>query len=194
MVGPQANVSGVLFGNYAGSANKGSCWQLGPLPRDSAATTAPRALPAGNWGLSLEAALQERLGGGTVTAARGLDAIGAPESRDGFRAAAAAAASADATVVVLGLAFDQYCHGDDDGLGDHCEREGVHWRTAGARPPAHVHDVSSPVPRRQRPAHHRAASRPAEDGRRLACRNGASATGLLARAPRSPELTRNPEE
>mmetsp|Transcript_25328 Transcript_25328/g.84359 ORF Transcript_25328/g.84359 Transcript_25328/m.84359 type:complete len:316 (-) Transcript_25328:173-1120(-) len=38
--------------------------------------------------------------------------------------AAAAAASADATVVVLGLAFDQYCHGDDDGLGDHCEREG----------------------------------------------------------------------
>ncbi|EOD11024.1 hypothetical protein EMIHUDRAFT_248116 [Emiliania huxleyi CCMP1516] len=78
----------------------------------------------GNWGLSLEAALRERLGGGTVTAARGLDAIGAPESRDGFRAAAAAAASADATVVVLGLAFDQYCHGDDDGLGDHCEREG----------------------------------------------------------------------
>ena len=97
---------------------------------DSAATTAPRALPAGNWGLSLEAALRERLGGGTVTAARGLDAIGAPESRDGFRAAAAAAASADATVVVLGLAFDQYCHGDDDGLGDHCEREGVHRRTA----------------------------------------------------------------
>jgi len=26
--------------------------------------------------------------------------------------------------VVLGLAFDQYCKGKDDGLKDYCEREG----------------------------------------------------------------------
>ena len=101
VIGPQANVSGLLFGNYAGSANDG------------------------NWGDSIEAALRKRLQGGSVTRVPGLDSIGAPNSSDGFKAAAAAAATADATVVVLGLAFDQYCAGKDDGLGDHCEREGL---------------------------------------------------------------------
>ena len=101
VIGPQANVSGVLFGNYAGSAN------------------------SANWGDSIEAALRKRLSSGLVTRVPGLDTIGAPSSSDGFKAAAAAAAAADATVVVLGLAFDHYCTGADDGLGDYCEREGL---------------------------------------------------------------------
>lgn len=104
VIGPQASSAGLLFGNYAGSAN------------------------SGNWGLSIEAALRARLNTagqvGNVTQVDGLATIGAPDSSDSFKAASAAAAGADATIVVLGLAFDSYCTGKDDGLGDYCEREG----------------------------------------------------------------------
>ena len=100
VVGPQANVSGILFGNYAGSAN------------------------TGNWGPSIVDALRTRLGRDAVQHSTGLQTIGAPTSPDQFRAAQAATQAADATVVVLGLAFDEFCTGDDDGKDDYCEKEG----------------------------------------------------------------------
>ena len=52
----------------------------------------------------------------------GLASIGG-SSNDSFAAASKAAAQADATVVVLGLAFDSYC-GKDRSKGDTCECEG----------------------------------------------------------------------
>ena len=101
VVGPQANESGILFGNYAGSAN------------------------AGNWGPSLVEAIASRAGAGASTVfVPGLASPGAPASADGFSAAKAAAAGADAVFVRLGLAFDDYCEGDYmHGHNDFCEKE-----------------------------------------------------------------------
>jgi hypothetical protein len=100
LIGPQGPNAGLLFGNYAGSAN------------------------GGNWGMSIEqglsAALAKAGGGGKVIQVDGLSSIGAPTSNDSFAAASKAAAAADVTVVTLGLAFDSYCDHHPGG-GDVCE-------------------------------------------------------------------------
>ena len=105
VIGPQATMAGLLFGNYAGSANKG------------------------NWGRTIEQGLADYLsahGGATVVQSNGCDDIACGKSSDNYADASKAAASSDATVVVLGLAFDNYCNTgfDGDGKQDYCEREG----------------------------------------------------------------------
>jgi beta-glucosidase len=101
LVGPQGPNAGLLFGNYAGSAN------------------------GGNWGMSIEQGLTARLAksGGKVVQVDGLASIGADNSTDNFAAAAAAAKAADVTVVTLGLAFDSYCDKSSSAK-NVCEREG----------------------------------------------------------------------
>ena len=101
LVGPQGPNAGLLFGNYAGSAN------------------------GGNWGMSIEQGLTARLAktGGKVVQVNGLASIGAENSTDDFAAAAAAAKAADVTVVTLGLAFDSYCDRSSSAK-NVCEREG----------------------------------------------------------------------
>lgn len=88
LIGPHANVSGALMGNYADRASS----------------------PGAHWGPSVLEALQARLApaGCSVTYAPGLAFVGSPASADGFAAAARLAASAEtaAVVVVLGLGFN----------------------------------------------------------------------------------------
>ena len=106
VIGPQATNAGLLFGNYAGSAN------------------------SGNWGRSIQEGLTDYLaahGGAAVVQENGCDTIACGKSSDSYAAASKAAAAADATVVVLGLAFDSYCKGGPsagDGRKDYCEHEG----------------------------------------------------------------------
>jgi beta-glucosidase len=89
LVGVQANISGYYFGNYGenGASN--------------------------NWGASVLEAMTARLApaGVTVTFDQGLQDLGNKTSRDAFKAAKALASEADAVVVVLGLAFNDFCHG-----------------------------------------------------------------------------------
>ena len=104
VVGPQANESGILFGNYAGSAN------------------------AGNWGPSIVEAIAARAAAAASTTVTtfvpGLASPGSEASADGFAAAKAAAADADVVFVRLGLAFDKYCTEDiAHGSNDYCEKE-----------------------------------------------------------------------
>lgn len=88
-----------------------------------------------NWGQSLLSALTERLrpGGCAVSYAKGLDDLGNKSSSDGFGEAKKLAAAAEAVVVVLGLAFNSFCHGSGTGevgpcsgpcrSNSHCEGE-----------------------------------------------------------------------
>lgn len=95
LVGPQATMAGLLTGNYAESAS------------------------SGNWGLSILQALAAQA---SVIQADGCKDIGCKTSDMG--PVNDAIAKSDTVVVVLGLAFNQYCTGDDDGKTDYCEREG----------------------------------------------------------------------
>jgi len=97
LIGPQANVSGMLFGNYAGSAN------------------------SGNWGKSITEALVART---SVKQVNGCDTVRCNIASDNFTAASKAAAAADVVVVILGTAFDMFCTGNEKGKNDYCESEG----------------------------------------------------------------------
>lgn len=88
VVGLQGNISGYYFGNYAAVAE------------------------TGNWGVSIVDALAQRLQPNcSVTFAPGLDDLGSNTSSDGFAAGKRLAAEAEAVIVVLGLAFNHFCHG-----------------------------------------------------------------------------------
>jgi len=159
VVGPQANVSGVLFGNYAGSANKGSCAESPVagrrLGRDDRSACPPR----------------RQLGplprGGAARAARRRHSHRSARSRRHRRARVEGR--------FQGRCRRRRLRGRHGGRARARLRPVLPRRRRRARGPLRA--------RGQRPAHHRAASRPAEDGRRLACRNGWSAR-LPARARR----------
>eukprot|EP00945_MAST-04E_sp_MAST-4E-sp1_P005245 g5245.t1 len=104
LLGFQATISGILSGNYAKSAN------------------------ANNWGESVMQALAKRVK--VLNQEDGCSNIFCPEAKTsgGFDPAASAAEKSDVVVIMLGLAFDQYCLGIDGAdsaasPNDYCEKE-----------------------------------------------------------------------
>ena len=87
LLGFQASISGILSGNYAGSANKN------------------------NWGETVMQALGKRVR--RLNQEDGCSNIFCPEAQKsgGFDPAISAAEKSDVVVIMLGLAFDQYCDG-----------------------------------------------------------------------------------
>ena len=104
LIGFQSNNAGILSGNYAGSAN------------------------INNWGMTITDTLTKMMteGGGVLKQADGCSTVRCPEASDphGFDEAKEVAKESDAVVILLGLAFDQYCLGFPNGNNDFCEAEG----------------------------------------------------------------------
>jgi beta-glucosidase len=119
VIGPQANVSGMLFGDYAEMPAFGTFGNVN-------STTGK------NWGQSIVQALESRLGGpSSIAHVAGCDGDTpiACITQDSLPDAVKASQSADAIVVTLGLAFDKFCEPTGGGAipgtrGDFCEREG----------------------------------------------------------------------
>ena len=107
LLGFQASISGILSGNYAGSAN------------------------ANNWGENVKQTLGKRVG--TLNQVDGCSNIFCPEAQQsgGFDPATSAAEESDVVVIMLGLAFDQYCYNNNNvesssssqPVNDYCEKE-----------------------------------------------------------------------
>jgi beta-glucosidase len=104
LLGFQASISGILSGNYARSAN------------------------ANNWGENVMQALVKRVG--ILNQEDGCSNIFCPEAQKsgGFDPATSAAEKSDVVVIMLGLAFDQYCSRAGSNFSssqpnDYCEKE-----------------------------------------------------------------------
>jgi beta-glucosidase len=103
VVGPQANISGYLFGNYAEQADEG------------------------NWGKSVVDAFAARVFTAFVAGCDGEIPVACVE-HSSLSDASRISATAEAVVVVLGLAFNGHCEAPGGGptiANDYCEREGT---------------------------------------------------------------------
>ena len=103
LLGFQATISGIMSGNYAKSAN------------------------TNNWGENVMQSLAKRVS--VLNQEDGCSNIFCPEAKTarGFDPAIVAAEKSDVVVIMLGLAFDQYCLGVDGAAltppNDYCEKE-----------------------------------------------------------------------